>query len=76
MRKPGLLPADTIALLQTPQRLETATPWRTTSLAESLGATVVRVKADRSADGLIAFAKREEITHVIFGQSARTRLTR
>jgi two-component system sensor histidine kinase KdpD len=43
------------------------------SLAESLGATVVRVKADRPADGLIAFAKREGITHVIFGQSARTR---
>jgi two-component system sensor histidine kinase KdpD len=42
-------------------------------LAESLGATVVRVKADRPADGLIAFAKREGITHVIFGQSARTR---
>jgi two-component system, OmpR family, sensor histidine kinase KdpD len=44
------------------------------ALAESLGATVVRVKADRPADGLIAFAKREGITHVIFGQSARSRL--
>ena len=42
-------------------------------LAEQLGATVVRVRADRPADGLIAFAKREGITHVIFGQSARTR---
>jgi two-component system sensor histidine kinase KdpD len=42
-------------------------------LAESLGATVVRVHADRPADGLIEFAKREGITHVIFGQSARTR---
>lgn len=42
-------------------------------LAERLGATVVRVKADRAADGLIEFAKREAITHVIFGQSARTR---
>jgi two-component system, OmpR family, sensor histidine kinase KdpD len=40
--------------------------------AESLGATVVKVKADRPADGLIAFAQREGITHVIFGQSART----
>ena len=29
--------------------------------------------ADRPADGLIAFAKREGITHVIFGQSARSR---
>jgi two-component system sensor histidine kinase KdpD len=43
------------------------------ALAEELGATVVRVKADKPADGLIAFAKREGITHVIFGQTARTR---
>jgi len=43
-------------------------------LAESLGATVVRVKASRPADGLIAFARREGITHVIFGQSGRSRL--
>jgi len=47
---------------------------RNLALAESLGATVVRVKADRPADGLIAFAQREGITHVIFGQSARSRL--
>jgi two-component system sensor histidine kinase KdpD len=44
-----------------------------TRLAETLGATVVRVKADKPADGLIAFAQREGVTHVIFGQSARTR---
>ncbi len=43
------------------------------ALAEQLGATVVRVKADRPAEGLIAFARREGITHVIFGQSQRTR---
>ena len=42
-------------------------------LAESLGATVVRVKARPPADGLIAFAQREGVTHVIFGQSARSR---
>jgi two-component system sensor histidine kinase KdpD len=42
-------------------------------LAETLGATVVRVRADKPADGLIAFAQREGVTHVIFGQSARTR---
>jgi two-component system sensor histidine kinase KdpD len=42
-------------------------------LAESLGATVVKVHAMRPADGLIAFAQREGITHVIFGQSARSR---
>ena len=43
------------------------------ALAKELGATIVRVKADRPADGLIAFAKREGITHVIFGQTARSR---
>jgi two-component system, OmpR family, sensor histidine kinase KdpD len=42
-------------------------------LAESLGGAVVRVKAARPAEGLIAFAQREGITHVIFGQSARSR---
>ena len=46
---------------------------RNITLAESLGATIVRVKADRPADGLTAFAKREGITHVVFGQSARSR---
>jgi len=46
---------------------------RNIALSESLGATVVRVKADRAADGLIEFAKREGITHVIFGQTARSR---
>jgi two-component system sensor histidine kinase KdpD len=43
------------------------------TLAQSLGATIVRVKAERAAEGLIAFAQREGITHVIFGQSARSR---
>jgi two-component system, OmpR family, sensor histidine kinase KdpD len=42
-------------------------------LAESLGATVVRVTATKAADGLIAFAQREGVTHVIFGQTARSR---
>jgi two-component system sensor histidine kinase KdpD len=42
-------------------------------LAESLGATVVRVHAAKPADGLIAFAQREGVTHVVFGQSARSR---
>lgn len=46
---------------------------RNCALAERLGATVVRVTADRTPDGLVAFAQREGITHVIFGQSARTR---
>jgi two-component system sensor histidine kinase KdpD len=46
---------------------------RNIELAESLGATVVRVRASKPADGLVAFAQREGITHVIFGQSARSR---
>ena len=46
---------------------------RNIAFAEELGATVVRVRAHRPADGLIAFAQREGITHVVFGQSARSR---
>ena len=43
------------------------------SFAESLGAKVVKLKERRVADALIDFARREVITHVIFGQSARSR---
>jgi two-component system sensor histidine kinase KdpD len=43
------------------------------ALAESLGATIVHVTADKPSEGLIAFAQREGITHVIFGQTARSR---
>ena len=42
-------------------------------LAEDLGASVIRLKSNKVADALIDFAKREGITHVIFGQSARSR---
>jgi two-component system sensor histidine kinase KdpD len=42
-------------------------------LANELGAKVVRLKGRRVADALIDFARREGITHVIFGQSARSR---
>jgi two-component system, OmpR family, sensor histidine kinase KdpD len=41
--------------------------------AQQLGAKVVKLKGARVADLLIEFAKREGITHVIFGQSARSR---
>src|ERR1044072_3295892 len=41
--------------------------------AEQLGARVVRLKARNVADALIDFARREGITHVIFGQTSRTR---
>lgn len=43
------------------------------SFAQSLGARVVKLKAKSVADALIAFARREGITHVVFGQTARSR---
>ncbi|HEX3703570.1 MAG TPA: sensor histidine kinase KdpD [Vicinamibacterales bacterium] len=41
--------------------------------AKQLGARVVNLKSSRVADALVEFARREGITHVIFGQSARSR---
>ena len=41
--------------------------------AETLGAQVVRLKSANVADALLAFACENDITHVIFGQSARSR---
>jgi len=42
-------------------------------LAENLGAVVVKLKGKNVADELLRFAREHEITHVIFGQSARSR---
>jgi two-component system sensor histidine kinase KdpD len=41
--------------------------------AQQLGARVVKLKSSKVADALVEFARREGITHVIFGQSARSR---
>jgi two-component system sensor histidine kinase KdpD len=41
--------------------------------AQQLGARVVKLKSRNVADALIEFARREGITHVIFGQTARSR---
>ena len=41
--------------------------------AEELGAKVVKLNARRVADALIEFARREGITHVVFGQTSRSR---
>lgn len=41
--------------------------------AEGLGARVVKLKGRRVADELIDFARREGITHVVFGQTSRSR---
>ena len=43
------------------------------SFAEDLGAKVVKLKSRRVADALIDFARREGITHVVFGQTSRSR---
>jgi two-component system sensor histidine kinase KdpD len=41
--------------------------------AEELGAKVVRLKSRGVADALIDFARREGVTHVVFGQTSRSR---
>ena len=41
--------------------------------ARELGAKVVKLKGRRVADALVEFARKEGITHVVFGQSARSR---
>jgi len=41
--------------------------------AEELGAKVVKLKARRVADALINFARNEGVTHVVFGQTSRSR---
>lgn len=43
------------------------------SFAETLGAQTVKLKSNNVADALLKFARENEITHVIFGQSARSR---
>ena len=42
-------------------------------MARDLGARVVVLKDKNVADALIEFARKENISHVVFGQSARTR---
>jgi two-component system, OmpR family, sensor histidine kinase KdpD len=43
------------------------------AFARYLGAKIVRLKNPSVADALVAYARREGITHVIFGQTARSR---
>jgi two-component system, OmpR family, sensor histidine kinase KdpD len=44
-----------------------------TRFAAELGAKVIKLKSRRVADALIDFARREGITHVVFGQTSRSR---
>ena len=77
----GRLASDWYAVyVETPQEepgridpKDRATLMENIRLAEELGASVVKLKARRVADALIAFARREGVTHVVFGQSARSR---
>lgn len=41
--------------------------------AEELGAKVIKLKSRRVSDALIDFARHEGVTHVVFGQTARSR---
>lgn len=41
--------------------------------AERLGANVVKLRSAKVVDALVEFARREGVTHVIFGQTARSR---
>jgi two-component system sensor histidine kinase KdpD len=41
--------------------------------AKELGATVIKLQGRNVSDTLIQFARREGMTHVVFGQSARSR---
>lgn len=41
--------------------------------AEELGAKIVKLKCRRVVDALIDFARRDGITHVVFGQTSRSR---
>ncbi|HEX4308692.1 MAG TPA: universal stress protein [Acidobacteriaceae bacterium] len=42
-------------------------------MARDLGARIITLKDRKVADALIEFARKENISHVVFGQSARTR---
>ncbi len=55
-----------------PQAAERLDEYR--RLAKSLGAQIVTLEDKRVGEALIAFAKRESISHVVFGQAERSRL--
>ena len=55
----------------TPQAF--ATLQENISFAETLGAKVFKLQSSNVADALLEFAREHEATHVIFGQSARSR---
>jgi two-component system sensor histidine kinase KdpD len=60
--EPGTIDPEALARLESYQRM-----------ARELGADVITLKSNMVADTLIDFAQRESISHVIFGQSARSR---
>ena len=55
-----------------PQAVERLDEYR--RLARSLGAQIVTLEDKHVGEALIAFAKRESISHVVFGQAERSRL--
>lgn len=77
----GRLAADWFAVyVETPQEemgrinpADYAALQENIQFAEEMGAQVIKLKGNRVADTLIDFARQKGITHVIFGQSARSR---
>lgn len=59
---PGHIPPQAYATLQ-----------ENITFAEGQGAKIIKLQSKDVADALLAFARENEITHVIFGQSARSR---
>ncbi len=60
--EPGRIPPGAYAALQ-----------ENINFAKTLGAKIVRLKSSNVADALLEYARENGITHVIFGQSARSR---
>jgi two-component system, OmpR family, sensor histidine kinase KdpD len=61
---------------ETPQRIKATDQCRlqeSLRLAQALGAQIIHLQAENVPDALIEFARREAVTHVIFGQTARSR---
>lgn len=67
-----VLPPDTDLQHEDPEGFQRLEEFQ--RMARELGANVVMLRDKNVSNALIAFAQRESISHVVFGQSARSRL--
>lgn len=80
-RVAGRLASDWYAVyVETPKEepgrikpLDYAALQKNISFAEELGAKIIKLKSRHVADALVEFARKEGITHVVFGQTSRSR---